>query len=105
MELAEAQNKQLLASYSTRIENAKLTNKNLATELVRFMELNCYYQCVSLKSFVMINGERQEVTQKAVRWPCGVCGRGVGNNSIQCTILVRSGYTGTVLVQRVPCTK
>jgi len=23
--------------------------------------------------------------QKAVRWPCGVCGRGVGNNSIQCT--------------------
>jgi len=26
-----------------------------------------------------------EVMQKAVRWPCGVCGRGVGNNSIQCT--------------------
>jgi len=25
------------------------------------------------------------VMQKAVRWPCGVCGRGVGNNSIQCT--------------------
>jgi len=23
--------------------------------------------------------------QKAVRWPCGVCSRGVGNNSIQCT--------------------
>ena len=22
--------------------------------------------------------------QKAVRWPCGVCGRGVGNNSVQC---------------------
>jgi len=21
----------------------------------------------------------------AVRWPCGVCGRGLGNNSIQCT--------------------
>jgi len=31
------------------------------------------------------SGERQKVTQKAVRWPCGVCGRGVGNNSIQCT--------------------
>ena len=28
---------------------------------------------------------RQKVTQKAVRYPCGVCGRGVGNNSIQCT--------------------
>jgi len=34
---------------------------------------------------VMISGERQKVTQKAVRWPCGVCGRGIGNNLIQCT--------------------
>jgi len=33
----------------------------------------------------MISGERQKVTQKAVRWPCGVCGRGIGNNSIQCS--------------------
>ena len=24
-------------------------------------------------------------SQKATRWPCGVCGRGVGSNSIQCT--------------------
>jgi len=23
--------------------------------------------------------------QKAARWPCGVCGTGVGSNSIQCT--------------------
>jgi len=37
------------------------------------------------KTKVMISGERQKVMQKAVRWPCGVCGRGVGNNSIQCT--------------------
>jgi len=37
------------------------------------------------KTKVMIIGERQKVTQKAVRWPCGVCGRGVGSNSIQCT--------------------
>jgi len=34
---------------------------------------------------VMISGEWQEVMQRAVRWPCVVCGRGVGNNSIQCT--------------------
>jgi len=27
----------------------------------------------------------QTVMQKAARWPCGVCGRGIGNNSIQCT--------------------
>jgi len=36
------------------------------------------------KTKVMISGERHKVMQKAVRWPCGVCGRGVGNNSIQC---------------------
>ena len=33
----------------------------------------------------MITGERQKVMQKAVRWPCGVRGRDVGNNSFQCT--------------------
>jgi len=56
------------------------------------------------RSKVMISVERQKVTQKAVRWPCGVCGRGVDNNSIQC-IVVRSGYTGNVVVLRVACTK
>jgi len=37
------------------------------------------------KSKIMICGEWQKLTQKAVRWPCGVCGRGIGNNSIQYT--------------------
>ena len=37
------------------------------------------------KTKVIISGEQQNVIQKAVRWPCGVCGRGIGNNSIQCT--------------------
>ena len=32
---------------------------------------------------VMISGERQ-VWQNAVRWPCGVCSKGVGSNSLQC---------------------
>jgi len=36
------------------------------------------------KTKVMISGECQ-VKQKAVRWPCGVCSKGVGNNSLQCT--------------------
>jgi len=26
-----------------------------------------------------------KLMQKAERWPCDVCGRGVGSNSIQCT--------------------
>jgi len=37
------------------------------------------------KTKVMISGEWQQVTQKAIRWPCGVCGSGVHNNSIQYT--------------------
>jgi len=37
------------------------------------------------KTKVMISGEWQKVMQKAVRWPYGVCGRDVGNTSIQCT--------------------
>ena len=34
------------------------------------------------KTKVMICGERQRQVQKAARWPCGVCGRGVGCNSM-----------------------
>jgi len=37
------------------------------------------------KTKVMISGECQKPVQKAARWPCGVCGRCVGSNSIQCT--------------------
>jgi len=42
----------------------------------------------------MISGEWQKVIQKAARWPCGVCGRGVGNNSIQCFQRVPKGHSG-----------
>ena len=37
------------------------------------------------KTKVMIIGGRQKVRQKAVRWPCVVCSKGVGSNSLQCT--------------------
>jgi len=37
------------------------------------------------KTKVMISGERQKVRQKAVRWPCGVCSKGVRSNSLRCT--------------------
>jgi len=33
----------------------------------------------------IISGECLKLMQKAVTWPCGVCGRGVGSHSIQCT--------------------
>jgi len=37
------------------------------------------------KTNVVISGERQKVRQKAVRWSSGVCSKGVGCNSLQCT--------------------
>ena len=37
------------------------------------------------KTKVMICGERQMVRQKDVRRPCGVCSKGVGSNSVQCS--------------------
>ena len=37
------------------------------------------------KTKVMISGEHQKPLRKAARWPCGVYGRCVGSNSIQCT--------------------
>ena len=33
---------------------------------------------------VMMGGERQRVRQRAVGWPCGVCSKGVGVDSLQC---------------------
>jgi len=51
------------------------------------------------KTKVMISGERQKPLQKAARWPCGVCGRGVGTVVIQYSVLViTSGYTRSVVV-------
>ena len=37
------------------------------------------------KTKVMMSAECQKVKEKAVRWPCGVCSKGVGSNSLQCT--------------------
>jgi len=34
---------------------------------------------------VTIGGESHKGLQNTRRWPCGVCGRGVGRNSIRCT--------------------
>jgi len=45
----------------------------------------------------MISGERQEVMQRAVRWPCSVCGKGLV--ILQYNVLVlKNGYTRNVVV-------
>ena len=46
------------------------------------------------KTKVIISAEWQKVMQKAVRWPCPVCGRSVGNNSIQCQKWVHRECSG-----------
>jgi len=51
------------------------------------------------KTKVMTSGERQKPVQKAARWPCGACGRGVLLVVIQYNVLVvTSGYTRSVVV-------
>jgi len=37
------------------------------------------------KTEVILSEERQKLMEKAARWPCGVYGRGLGSNSIECT--------------------
>jgi len=49
------------------------------------------------KTKFMISGERQKVRQKAVRWPCGVCSKGLV--AIHYSIIVaRNGYIRNVVV-------
>ena len=43
---------------------------------------------------VMISGERLKVRQKAVRWPCEVCSKGVHYS----VLVARNGYIRNVVV-------
>jgi len=70
----------------TSLQTGKHTNTS---------SLNFFYGLYALPDIisdkVMISGERQKVRQKAVRWPCGVCSKGVGSNSLECTSLPEMG--------------
>jgi len=46
------------------------------------------------KTKVMISGERQKMRQKAVRWSCGVCSKGVHYS----VLVARNGYIRNVVV-------
>jgi len=37
------------------------------------------------KTRVVVSGECRRVARRVVEWPCGVCGEGVGGDSLQCT--------------------
>ena len=56
------------------------------------------------KTKVMISGECQKLMQKAATWPSGVCGTGVGSNSVQCTSCQQWGHNNCSGIT-VACTK
>jgi len=96
----------LFLSHSCGLQGQKLSGVGVISEkffLLPYIDLLGMRVNIN-KTKVMISGEWQKARQKAVRWPCGVCGRGIGSNSIQC-IVVRSGYTGNVVVLRVAYAK
>jgi len=56
------------------------------------------------KTKVMISEERHKLMQKATRWQCGVCGKGVVSNSIPCTICpkwVHKKFNGSISILKV----
>ena len=66
--------------WSTRVTDGQTDGR---TDGITVAYTRYSYAVARNKTKVMISGEWQKVTQKDVRWPCGVC----GNNSIQCTTL------------------
>ena len=64
------------------------------------------------KTKVMKCGIRKESSKPSGKWPCGVCGKGVGKNSIECTACLRwvhkkcSGIIGPLVkVKGFQCSK
>ena len=54
------------------------------------------------KTKVMRSGKSGRKIVKTVRWPCAVCGKGVGANSIQFnTVIAVDGFTRGVVVPDV----
>jgi len=49
-------------------------------ELIKRLNRPKWKDNVESKGKVMISGERQKARQKAVRWPCGVCCKGVDDD-------------------------
>jgi len=67
----------MLRKYEAETEDDLIKRLNECKDFVGYRVMR-----VSMnKTKDMNSRERQKVMQKALRWPCGVCGRGVGNNS------------------------
>ena len=54
------------------------------------------------KSKVMVGSNGEKMIVNSGKWPCGVCGKGVQANSVQCTIC-KYGFTRGAVVCVVTC--
>ena len=53
------------------------------------------------KSKVMVGSSGGKIIVNSGKWTCGVCGKGVQANSVQCTVCKKNGFTsGAVLTCR-----
>ena len=41
------------------------------------------------KSKVMVGSSDEKIIVNSGKWPCGVCGKGVQENSVQCTVCIK----------------
>ena len=48
------------------------------------------------KSKVMVGSSGGKMIVNSGKWPCGVCGKGVQANSVQCTVCKKNGFTNGV---------
>ena len=54
------------------------------------------------KSKVMVGSSGGKIIVNSGKWPCGVCGKGVQANSVQCTVC-KNGFTNGAVVCMVTC--
>ena len=55
------------------------------------------------KSKVMVGSSGGKMIVNSGKWPCGVCGKGVQANSVQCTVCKKNGFTNGAVVCVVTC--
>ena len=55
------------------------------------------------KSKVMLGSSGGKMIVNSGKWPCGVCGKGVQTNSVQCTVYKKHGFTKGAVVCMVTC--
>ena len=54
-------------------------------------------------SKVMVVNSGGKMIVNSGKWPCGVCGKGVQANTVQCTVCKKKGFTNSAVVCAVTC--